>query len=94
MTRFWGDDSWRKVAYVSRQTLFDDEEVKNSSAAIAEAFRKRLVEVAGFEHVPEPMPMRNSNGGIVYYLFFASQNKTGKKIADSIFKTYRARGVR
>ncbi len=94
MNRFWGDDSWRNVAYVTRQTLFEDEEVKNGSVAIAEGFRKRLVEVAGFEHVPKPMPMRNSSGGIVYYLFFASQNKTGKKIAESIFNTYRARGVR
>lgn len=94
MNRFWGDDSWKKAVYRSQTTLFGEEEVKNDSEVITEAFRNRLMDEAGFKFVPNPMPMRNSNGGIVYYLFFASQNEKGKKIVEDIFGTYRKRGYR
>lgn len=93
MNRFWGDNSWREVAYVSQQTLFGSDEVKADSKDVVEAFRNRLKKEAHFKFVPEPMPMRNSKGAIVYYLFFASQNETGKQIVEDIFNTYRARGV-
>jgi hypothetical protein len=36
--------------------------------------------------------MRNSNGAVVYYLFFASQKDTAENIVLDIFKKYRARG--
>ena len=45
------------------------------------------------EYVPDPMPMRNSRGVIVYYLFFASPNETGERIVRHIFKKYRNRGA-
>jgi hypothetical protein len=32
--------------------------------------------------------MRNRKNATVYYLFFASQNKTGAKIARAIMKKY------
>jgi three-Cys-motif partner protein len=64
MTAFWGEDSWRNSAY--QPDLFGNPD-KQSNEAIAEAFRKRLKEVAGFARVPKPVPMRNSNGAIVYY---------------------------
>jgi three-Cys-motif partner protein len=94
MTRFWGDDTWASSAYKrSKQGhLFDEPEMeKQDNADIAEAFRKRLKEVAGFANVPEPLPMRNSKGAVVYYLFFASQNDTGNKIVEGIFAPYRNR---
>ncbi len=31
-----------------------------SNAAVAAAYRERLQQVAGFEYVPAPMPMRNT----------------------------------
>ena len=37
--------------------------------------------------------MKNSKGSIMYYLFFASNNKTGAKIAGSIFNKYRNKGI-
>lgn len=58
---------------------------------IAKAFRARLREVAGFGHVPAPLPMRNSRNAVVYYLFFASHNATGAKIAKQIFDKFRTR---
>ena len=92
MTAFWGDDTWKIAAYSesSQANLFGDPNFeKEPNAVIAERFRDRLKAVAGFKFVPEPIPMRNSNGAIVYYLFFASQNETGNKIATHILNKYR-----
>jgi three-Cys-motif partner protein len=93
MNAFWGDESWRKAAYRSQPGLFGDIEEKASNKAIVDAYRKRLKEVAGFKFVPEPIPMRNSRRTVVYYLFFASNNETGDKIARAIFKKYKNRGA-
>ena len=92
MTAFWGDESWRKAAYNTTGNLFGWEE-KTDNAAIADAFRQRLKKVSGFAYVPEPIPMRNTKGAVVYYLFFASQNKAGEAIVTDIFKKYRNRGA-
>lgn len=90
MTAFWGDDSWSKAAYGS--DLFGNPD-KQTNEAVAEAFRNRLRHVAGFARVPKPMPMRNSSGSIVYYLFFASQKDTAEHIVLDIFKKYANRGA-
>jgi hypothetical protein len=37
--------------------------------------------------------MRNTRGAVVYYLFFASSNKTGERIVRDIFSKYRNRGT-
>lgn len=94
MTRFWGDDSWTEAVYrqAKQMSLFGEPELeKQSNEVVAEAFRTRLQEVAGFKYVPEPLPMRNTRGAVVYYLIFASQNATGEKIISHIFKKYRDR---
>jgi RNA polymerase sigma factor (TIGR02999 family) len=85
----WGDDSWRRAVYRKGRSLFGEIEEKRNNEAIAEAFRKRLEEVAGFKYVPPPVPMRNSTGAVVYYLYFASPNKTGATIVEHIFRRYR-----
>jgi len=93
MNRFWGDVSWRKVAYVEskQQSLFGDppDLIKQDNETIAAAFRERLRKVAGFAYVPEPLAMRNSNNAILYYLFFAAASKTADKIICGIFERYR-----
>jgi three-Cys-motif partner protein len=92
MTAYWGDDSWRQLAYRTQADLFGEtEDVKRDNHQVAEAFRRRLVEVAGFRHVPNPMPMRNTNSAVVYYLFFASQRPVAEKIVRQIFEKYRSR---
>lgn len=94
MNRFWGDESWRKVGYAQsqQQNLFGEPEYeKVTNDQFEEVFRKRLKDAAGFKYVPEPMPMRNSNNAIVYYLYFASQNETGKNIVEAIFRKYSER---
>jgi three-Cys-motif partner protein len=93
MDRAWGDRSWRDAAYKSQPGLFGEIEEKAANRDIADAFRKRLKQVAGFKYVPEPMPMRNSKGAVIYYLFFASPNKAGGKIIQDIFEKYRRKGV-
>jgi hypothetical protein len=54
--------------------------VKKDNVAIVKAFQKRLQTVAGFEFIPDPLPMRNGNNAVVYYLFFASQKPVAKRI--------------
>lgn len=87
LTRYWGDESWRKAGYSTTGNLFGYEE-KTSNEALANAFRERLKTVAGFEYVPQPMPMKNSKGAVVYYLYFASQKPVAARIVRDIFKKY------
>jgi three-Cys-motif partner protein len=92
MTRVWGDESWRLAAYAEspQGDLFSPRDtIKQPNEAIVAAFRNRLRSVAGFEFVPEPLPMKNSNNAVVYYLFFASQKPVAEKIIADIFAKYR-----
>ena len=88
MNQFWSDSSWRDVAYSTNQNLFGHPE-KEDNITVAEAFRKRLKDVAGFKHVSEPLPMRNSRNATVYYLLFASQKPVASNIIKDIFDKYR-----
>jgi len=91
MTAFWGDDTWKQAAYDTRGNLFGWEE-KQPNEVVADAFQERLKKVAGFKHVPKPMPMRNTKGAIVYYLFFASPKAVAANIVEDIFEKYRDLG--
>ncbi len=91
MNAFWGDETWKDAAYSTRLGLFGDMQEKRTNDAVVAAYRQRLREVAGFEYVPEPLPMKNRRGAVVYYLFFASHNATGDKIARKVFNNYRNR---
>lgn len=91
MNIFWGDESWKNIAYKEEQTLFQLEIVKTKPDVIIKAFQQRLKDVAGFKFVPEPMAMRNTKGNIVYYLYFASCNKTANKIVSDIFNKHKDR---
>ncbi len=94
MNAFWGDESWKKVAYRQTPDLFGDiRELKESNRTIALAFRSRLQDVAGFKYVSKPLPMRNTRGATVYYLFFASQRQVADDIIQHIFKKYEKRGI-
>jgi three-Cys-motif partner protein len=89
LNAYWGDDSWRELAYDENLNLFGDSDFeKVSNQRFAEAFRQRLKKVAGFKRVPDPLPMRNSNNAVVYYLFFASHNGTAEEIVTYIFDKF------
>lgn len=94
MNKFWGDESWKSVAYKpsNQPTLFGDKpDEKTNNDAVVEAFRERLKKVAGFNHVPKPVAMRNSSNAVVYFLFFASHKPVAGKIVTHIFKKYENR---
>lgn len=94
MNTFWGDESWKEAAYRRTVNLFGETlEIKERNVTIASAFRDRLREVANFKHVSRPLPMQNSKGAIVYYLFFASQLQLADDIIKYIFNKYDSRGV-
>lgn len=93
MTAFWGDESWRDAVYFEspQASLFGEADTqKASNDAIAESFRKRLQDEAGFKFVPTPIRVRNTTGATLYYLFFASHNQTGNKIAEHILNKHRS----
>lgn len=93
MNAFWGDSSWREVAYEEskQRSMFDDSpKEKRSNKNISHAFKRRLQEHGKFQFVPEPMPLKNSKNAVIYYLFFASQNETANKIATYLFEKYNA----
>jgi three-Cys-motif partner protein len=91
MDAVWGDGSWRTAAYRQTEDLFGAHEEKATNEDIAEAFRERLNTVAGFAYVPKPIPMRNSRGATVYYLYFATRKAVAAGIVEDIFNTYRNR---
>lgn len=90
MNSFWGDESWRDIAYTTKTNLFGYPE-KEDNETIALGFRERLKKVAEFKYVPKPLPMRNEQSAIIYYLFFASQKPVAQRIVECIFKKYRGR---
>lgn len=98
MTKFWGDESWHAAMYApSKQAtlpgLFAEDAgpdlEKVDQASFIAAFRDRLKKVAGFKFVPEPVAMKIPQGAVVYFLFFASNNETGARVANDIMKRYR-----
>lgn len=92
MNSFWGDESWRHIAYATNRNLFGFPE-KEENETVASAFQERLKAKAQFKYVPTPLPMRNTRGAIIYYLFFASQKPVASNIVDEIFERYRQTGI-
>jgi three-Cys-motif partner protein len=88
MNTYWGDESWRTIAYDAQMNMFGFP-VKTDNDTVVEAFRKRMREVAGFEYVSEALPMRNSNNAVIYYLLFASHKPVALEIVRDIFSKYK-----
>ncbi len=88
MTRFWGDDSWKQVAYSQVRTLFGTEEEKVTNREIVDSYITRLRKLAGFEYVAKPLPMRNKQRATIYYLLFASNQPVATEIVDDIYQRY------
>jgi len=90
MNAFWGDESWKDLLYKKQETLFGDTQhirIENYNI-LAKKFSERLKKV-GFNYVPEPILMRNTKNGPLYYLFFASQRDVATHIVNDIFNKYR-----
>jgi len=67
LNAYWGDETWRDIAYEESQqlSLFGSNPIKQSNEIIAQAFARRLREKAEFKFVSEPIPMRNTTGATV-----------------------------
>lgn len=92
MNRFCGTEEWQEILYREQKGLFGDTyQMKiGGNAKLGNWFKKeRLQKAAGFEFVPEPLLMRNSKAGPLFFLFFASHDETGQKIVTDIFNKYR-----
>ncbi len=95
MNRFCGSEEWQEILYKedNQMRLFGDPyriKIVDSNIKLGDWFRvERLKKAAGFEFVPEPVLMRNSKSGPLFFLFFATYNETGSKIVSEIFDKYR-----
>ena len=93
MNAFWGDKSWQEILYRPQEDLFGETHQvrKEDFKRLAIEYRRRLETVGGFKFVPEPILMKNSKNGPLYYLFFASPQQVAQKIIVDIFDKYRER---
>jgi three-Cys-motif partner protein len=91
MNAYWGDESWRNIAYTpsAQRGLFGHTEMeKADNEVIAEAFRKRLKQVAGFRYVPKPLPMRNRGTQLSPICFSHRQTgREGRSLKESSIHT-------
>jgi three-Cys-motif partner protein len=90
MNRFWGDESWRQIAYKTTPTLFPDmlDTEKQDNETVVNAFVDRLKKVANFKFVAKPLPMKNAMNAVVYYLIHASQKELAHDVITDIFRKY------
>jgi three-Cys-motif partner protein len=86
-TEFCGTEDWKKEMY--QKDLFGDPVKSGNNRTLAEWFRKRIKAVCGFKFVPEPILMKNSKGGKLYFLYFASHQSVAHKVILDIFNKYR-----
>jgi len=84
-----GNPTSPRAAGKGNRIFSKPDRVKQDNDAIVAAFRERLKKVAGFNFVPEPLPMKNTNNAVIYYLFLASAKPVAEKIIEEIFSKYR-----
>lgn len=84
LTRFWGDESWQEAAYATGEMLFADMQCKVDNDRFVQAFCERLKINAGFLGVSKPIPMKSMQNNTIYYLIFASNNKTGVDVINRV----------
>jgi three-Cys-motif partner protein len=84
---FCGTEDWKDLMY--QPDLFGDLGKIGNNQTLAKWFQKRIEIVAGFEFVPEPILMRNSIGGPLYFLYFASHQSVAQKVVLDIFEKHR-----
>jgi len=84
---FCGTEDWKDLMY--QADLFGELWKIANNRTVAEWFRNKIETVAGFKFVPEPILMRNSKGGPLYFLYFASHQSVPQKIISDIFEKYR-----
>ena len=95
MDLFWGDHSWYNELFASTGDLFGkDIKYKKAIAnnVLVKSFKKRLKKLAGYKYIPDPVPMKNGSNNTIYFLYFATNNKTAYKIVSHLFNKYKTEG--
>ena len=84
LDEYFGDPGWFEVAYPTEDNLFGTaaEKAPDAGERLLGWYRERLK--VAFGNVSEPLLVRNTVGGHLYYLIFAGPNETGAKIATDI----------
>lgn len=92
MSKWWGDDSWIGQFYGPGPKWLHGEsgnrKVVNNDE-IVQIYRQRLQDEGGFGFVTEPLPMKNSQNAVLYYILLASNNETAVRIMNEILDKYR-----
>lgn len=83
---FFGSDEWFNLIYTEKQTLFGTEITKKIGAddILALWYAQRLKNLFGY--VSTPYKVKNTKNRGLYYLIWAGNNATAKKIADYVMK--------
>lgn len=92
MSKWWGSDDWKQQFYgMGQKPLVGDARVQKrvNNDDIVNFYRRRLLEQGGFEFVTEPLPMKNSQNAVLYYILMASNNETAVRIMNEILDKYR-----
>lgn len=87
LNEYFGSNEWFDVVYSRSDDLVPDAYVmKNRDAgrALADWYQERLTALFGYG--ARPRLVKNPGGSHLYYLLFASPNRTGAKIADDILQ--------
>jgi three-Cys-motif partner protein len=91
LTKLWGDESWKNLAYVEQGQLFSSPVLikkGDGNETLKRGFKERLERIAGFEFVPEPILMKAAAGQSLYFLFFASHKPVAGNIAEDILQKW------
>jgi three-Cys-motif partner protein len=90
LSAYWGDESWREIAYTSVGLLpLGDLKDKVTNEVLVMAFCERLRKVAGFEHVMPPIPMKNYSNAEIYHLIFASHEARAGEIMKYVVQKFK-----
>ena len=85
LTKCFGTDRWKEVAYESTPSLFGDDINTKASDASIRLLRLYMERLRGlFPYVSSPRLICNTRNNPLYYLIWAGPNKLGLKGAEAI----------
>ena len=87
LTRCFGTEEWREIAYKVEQDLFGQERVTKQgdvASRLLDLYMERLRTL--FKHVASPKLVRNTRKAPLYYLIWAGPHELGLKGASHILK--------
>lgn len=87
LTRCFGTEEWRDIAYDVDEDLFGQQIIRKQGGVadrLLDLYMRRLRAI--FQHVATPRLIRNTRQAPLYYLIWAGPNKLGLKGANYILK--------